>query len=139
MTASPGMRVALAPGFPRQKTKRPVRRARLRLADRCDTVFSQLVRRQGRCVECGATRDLECAHGFPRRYRATRWDFRNAWCLCHDCHAHFTREPDEWERWMLSRLGIESFAELFDLAHGLTAEPLDDVWARLRELERRAS
>lgn len=132
--------MSLPAGFPRFKVQPPARSARLRLADRCDTVFSQLVRRSGRCVECGATRDLECAHGFSRRYRATRWDFRNGFCLCHRCHARFTGNPDDWEAWLVARMGIEGYSELYTIAHhGFGRERLDDVWARLRDLERRAS
>jgi hypothetical protein len=123
----------------RFKEPRRKRRAPLRTADRCDQLFSKLVRRHGRCVECGSTRDLECAHGMRRGFRATRWDFRNAFCLCSSCHQRFTVDPPAWELWLVNRLGIEGYSELYHRAHAGIPEPIDATWARLRELERRAS
>jgi hypothetical protein len=131
--------MSLAPGFPRQKAPRRARSPRQRLGDRCDVLFSQLVRRAGRCVECGATSNLECAHGMRRGYRATRWDFRNAFCLCSRCHGWYTDHPPEWTAWLIGRLGLEFYLDLEQKALSGVLEPLDDVWARLRELERRAA
>ena len=44
------------------------------------------------CERCGlvATDDtrqkFHCAHNIGRRHYAVRWDPRNAWCLCAECH-----------------------------------------------------
>lgn len=73
---------------------------------RADVLFSIVVRaRDGACVRCGSTRDLECAHVRPRRYSATRVDLDNAMALCHEHHAYYTAEPDEWEAFARSCLG----------------------------------
>lgn len=77
------------------------------LVKKADVLFSQIVRSVGHC-ESGRTNHagpLQCAHGFSRRYEATRWTRSNAWCLCAGCHVFFTHRPLEWEEWMKERLG----------------------------------
>ena len=72
---------------------------------KCDTLFGQIVRSTGVCAgrcEGKPSGVLQCAHGFSRRYRATRWDERNAWCLCQGCHLYWTLRPLEWDDWMRS-------------------------------------
>jgi hypothetical protein len=91
------------------------------LKDRCDELFSLIVRaRDGRCVECGAVTDLQCAHGFSRFYRGTRWDERNAWALDKACHVRYTFRPIEWKAWMVKRLGQDGYDALErDARHGI--------------------
>ncbi len=74
----------------------------------CDVLFSRIVRSRGVCeiktdTEClGA---LQCCHGFSRRYRATRWDFDNAFAGCARHHLYWTAHPIEWDEWMRDTLG----------------------------------
>lgn len=73
---------------------------------RMDKNFSLYIRGRGHC-ESGREKHagvLQCAHGFSRRYTATRWDTRNAWCLCAGCHKYYTHHPIEWDEWMRSRM-----------------------------------
>lgn len=85
--------------------RRGKRRPRQKLVDDCDKMFGALVRADGQCLRCGKRDKLQCAHGFSRRYRSTRWDFRNAFCLCQGCHLYFTMRPLEWDDWLISRWG----------------------------------
>lgn len=86
------------------------------LTGECDRLFSLIIRRPGRCEVCGTTRNLECAHGISRRYRATRWDLRNAVCLCHADHVWFTEKPDGWLDFLRARWGDDLYAEMHALA-----------------------
>lgn len=92
---------------PRLKSgkKKPKTPTKTQLLKKCDTLFSKIVRSVGYCENCGATENLQCAHGFSRRYRATRWYFDNAWALCRGCHVYYTHRPLEWDEWMRERMG----------------------------------
>lgn len=83
-----------------------------------DTLFSLIVRAPGRCVilDCDKTTGLQCAHLFSRRYRAIRWDERNAVVLCAGHHHWFTHRPIEWDNWMMNRLGPALYVELRETA-----------------------
>lgn len=92
-----------------------------------DRLFSVLTRACGECVGCGATDRLQCAHGFSRRYRNVRWDFRNAFCLCQGCHMFYTHRPLEWDEWLLDRWGADLHAEIRTLALSIAKVDLDEV------------
>lgn len=99
-----------------RKAKRRLKAKRLKLGKpthsqlvkRADAIFGALVRSVGFC-ESGRTKHagpLQCAHGFSRRYEATRWTRANAWCLCAGCHVYYTHRPLEWDEWMRVRLDL---------------------------------
>jgi hypothetical protein len=55
-----------------------------------DVLFSKIVRfGKDRCDRCDLFRKLQCAHIFGRRYKAIRFERRNAVALCSNCHAWF--------------------------------------------------
>lgn len=88
-----------------------------------DRLFGKIIRRSGTCTNCGKTRPsvvIECAHGFSRTYRGTRWDEANAWALCSGCHKFYTHRPIEWEDWMRTRLGDEGYQRLRMQAMAIT-------------------
>lgn len=95
--------------------------------DHLDRLFSVLTRAGGKCLNCGSTGRLQCAHGFSRRYRSVRWDPRNAFCLCQGCHMFYTHRPLEWDEWLLERWGPELYAELRSLALSTIKVDLDAV------------
>lgn len=101
------------------------------LTAKADALFSLIVRAPGYCANCGETQNLQCAHGYSRRYRNTRWDERNAWCLCRGCHMYFTHRPIEWDNWMLTRMGGENYWTLRALALSTEKVDLSAVLARL--------
>ena len=98
--------------------KKPKKRPKRNYSHQADQLFSQLVRSGGVCESSRPEHSprLQCAHGFSRRYRAVRWDRRNAWCLCEKCHQFYTAHPIEWTDWMIERLGAEGYEELRQLA-----------------------
>jgi len=106
----------------------------------CDRLFSLIIRSRGRC-ECEGTHvgNLQCMHGFSRRYLGTRWDERNAFCGCARHHMVFTHDPIRWDLWMLDRLGLELYSELRERALSTDKTDLvatyDSLVLRAREME----
>lgn len=98
------------------KAKKSRKKTRQNYSAQCDALFGKLVRLPGRCVICGSTDRVQCAHGFSRRYRAIRWDFRNAWPMCAAHHYKYTLNPLEWDDWLLDTWGELLYAEMRALA-----------------------
>jgi 5-methylcytosine-specific restriction endonuclease McrA len=110
------------------------RRKKVTASKEADALFGKIVRSPGFCRYCGSTVAVQCAHGFSRRYRATRWDLRNAWPLCRACHMRFTHNPLAWDEYLLETWGQALYAEMRALAlNGPTPDPRDIV-AELRPI-----
>lgn len=107
------------PKKPKKATRRKKGPKTLLMED-CDAMFGAIVRSAGRCRladgKCSSV--LQCAHGFSRRYRATRWDERNAWCLCASHHKKYTEDPIGWDDWLRAEWGEALYSEMRALAHG---------------------
>lgn len=127
----------LPEGFPKPRTAKRAKKkpTQTQLVKKADELFSKIVRRPGFCFICGDTFRLQCAHGFSRRYRATRWSFDNAWCLCAACHMFYTHQPHKWEQWMQDHLGMRAYRRLQHRALDTTDKV--DVSAVLTELSAR--
>jgi len=89
----PVKRTAKAKKRPAKKSKAP----RRKLIHYADSLWSQIIRRRGVCQVCGKTERLQAAHGFSRRYHATRWNLLNGRCLCSGCHVRYTFDPIGWD------------------------------------------
>lgn len=86
---------------------------------KADRLFSLLIRSLGHCEKCGrnpAEVQLQCAHWIGRRFRNTRWDPDNAFCLCAGCHMWFTDHPTEFGRWAIGMRGEETYLRLREAA-----------------------
>lgn len=116
---------------PNFKKKRKPKRASA--TKTCDAMFGKIIRARGACQDCGQPYDLQCAHGFSRRYRATRWDERNSFALCRGCHLKYTVRPLEWDDWLRERWGPALYTELRTLALTGPNPALAEVAATLRE------
>lgn len=102
--------------------------------DIADDLFGKIIRYGRCCAECGSPMYIQCAHGFSRRYRATRWHRDNAWPLCRACHKRYTENPLKWEVWLRTVWGDEKYDEMRDLAlNGTTPDPREVV-AELRPI-----
>ncbi len=103
----------------------------------CDRDFSKLVRSVGRCeigkVENCPSGNLQCAHGFSRRYKSVRWDVRNAWSACQGCHYWYTLRPLEWDDFLRERWGQDLYDELRALSLQLVRVDLKAVSENLKE------
>ena len=105
-----------------------------------DDVFRDIMRSRGKCHRCGRGREhgviLQCAHGFSRRYRGTRWTEEDNFCLCSNCHVFFTWRPIEWDNYMRNAWGEEKYDRI--KAQAITKPDKKEIYerllARLKEL-----
>lgn len=77
--------------------------------NKCDRLFSQLVRSKGACERCGSTQTLQTSHIFSRRYAWTRTDLSNALCLCAACHRWWHANPTETYALAVSVVGVDEY------------------------------
>lgn len=72
-----------------------------KLKKRADALFSEYIRkRDGYCLHCGKTENLQCSHIVGRLNHHLRYDPQNAITLCYACHIHFWhKEPLEASVW----------------------------------------
>jgi hypothetical protein len=95
--------------FRRKARIKPTKRPRRKLLKYADSLWSAIVRRrEGGCV---SGRDshagvFQAAHGFSRRYHATRLNLLNGHKLCLGCHVFFTHRPLEWDEWLRRHHGV---------------------------------
>jgi hypothetical protein len=116
----------------RPAKKRKTNRAALqRLADK---LCGQIVRARGACEGDihGKGGPLQWAHGFSRRYHATRWLPINGFCLCAGCHFYYGLRPLEWGEFMVKALGLPAYDELRRLALKNEKQDMASVVASLR-------
>lgn len=104
---------------------------------RADKLFSDYIRSIRRCEnECGARDNLDCAHAFSRRYRATRWTL--AFALCRRCHTYYTQHPAAWTTWLKARWGDDLYDQHYRTAQIGARVDLDAVIAALETQKSRA-
>lgn len=98
---------------PRKRIAKTPRHSRKKLALYADSLWSQIVRkREGGCVSGRPSHAgvFQAAHGFSRRYHATRWNLRNGFKLCQGCHVYYTHRPLEWDNWLMNAWGADLYA-----------------------------
>lgn len=99
-----------------------------------DNLFSKIVReRDGRCLRCGKTENLQCSHVLPRTYMVTRWNLDNAITLCVGCHLYWWhKNPLEAAAWYEEKFPGR-YAELRALALTYKKVNRTDEYERLRQ------
>ena len=98
------------------KVKKAVKRGQIN-KKKLDTLWSKLVReRDGKCLYCGSTENLQAHHIYSRVSYTTRWVLGNGITLCfthhlgHQFSPHKT--PIEFTDWIREKLGAEILEEL---------------------------
>lgn len=75
-----------------------------RFMEKADRAFSKYIRaRDGKCLSCGSSEFLQCAHLITRSYKSIRVNELNAVALCRSCHVKYTHKPLEWRQWVETR------------------------------------
>jgi len=100
----------------RKRRKKRKKREISLLRDKCDILFSKIVRSRGFCRKCGTRKQLQCAHIVSRSYKVTKWNLDNAFCLCKSCHTYFTWRPLEWDIFVIQQIGKKKYEDLKKLA-----------------------
>lgn len=90
--------------------KKPSRKT---LVKKADSIFSKYIKeRDQRCVNCGATSNLQCGHLFTRTNYSTRWDEINAYCQCAGCNMRHEYDAYPLTRFFITKYGIDSYDKL---------------------------
>jgi len=88
------------------------------IRDKIDKAFNEYIRiRDGACVICGNTENLQCSHYWGKKARpATRWHELNAHAMCAKCHfLHHQGNEAVYADWMYSTY-TKQFMDLLTLA-----------------------
>lgn len=105
--------------------------------NKCDKLFSEIIRAQGYCENCHDREDLQCAHIVSRSYKRTRCYPPNAFCLCAGCHMYFTHWPLEFATFVIAKIGEKNYDRLKRLARDTTVKVRwDEVYEELCEIRR---
>lgn len=84
-----------------------------KLKKEADRVFSLWIRaRDGRCVTCGSTANLQNGHYVSRSWSALRFDEVNCNAQCVGCNVFKKGNMDEYARFLLRRYGPDVLDEL---------------------------
>lgn len=94
--------------------KRTLTKERKQWIKKLDRIFSEYIRkRDGRCVVCGSTENLQCGHLFSRVAYSTRWDEENAYCQCRSCNMMHEFDPYPLMEFARQKLGQEKLDMLY--------------------------
>ena len=80
---------------------------------RATRLHALITRAYGKCMNCGNTEALQCAHIISRKYSHTRTDLDNAFCLCASCHMTFTDNPVEFGKFTIDQIGEDNYYALY--------------------------
>ena len=93
-----------------------------------------ITRSHGKCMHCGNTNALQCAHIISRKYGQTRTDLDNAFCLCASCHMTFTDNPVEFGKFTIEQIGEENYYALYRKRECIDKMDWETEAKRLREI-----
>lgn len=85
----------------------------VKLADKLMSLFIRQT--VGMCERCGSKENLQDSHIITRAKQPTRWVRLNHQCLCYRCHIHWFHkgsDPVEVARWVISKIGMETYEQL---------------------------
>lgn len=108
--------------------------------NKCDTVFSKVIRKIGYCQwpQCNKTENLQCSHIHSREFVSVRWDLKNAFCFCAGHHLYYWhKHPIMAAEVAKTLLGEYEYSELNYRAQKLKCNlTVDDLKIKCEELER---
>ena len=115
--------------------KRKKKTARQQLERQLDAVVREIVlRRDGRCVVCGKTTNLQCGHLITRTKRSVRWDLKNCNVQCAGCNFYHEHNPHPYVNWFIGRYGLAEYESLFARSETIGKYTIDQLETMLIEL-----
>lgn len=122
--------------------RKPKRLSKKALKRQCDQLWSELVKRYGRCFFLGrevngkehttCVGGLQAMHLISRRFHATRWDLDNGLPGCAGVHMWYTCNPEAWGLFLARYLGIGVYEGMLTRARDGAKPDLREVLARLQ-------
>lgn len=102
--------------------------------NKCDRLFSLIVRSRGACEFCGKIGRLETSHIFSRRYSWTRTDLSNALAACSACHREWANAPTEQGPKAIAIIGVDEYERIRTLRNRREKFDWESEYQRLQEL-----
>jgi hypothetical protein len=118
------------------KVTRPVKDSRRELKLKADIQFSLFIRlRDGACILCGSTRNLECSHYHGRGNPALKLDPLNSHAMCrfHNQAHNNNRKP--YRDYMLRTYGQKALDTLEERSRKYTKYSDEDLRQKIKEFE----
>ena len=119
----------------KKSTEKKPRKRHINKWNKCDRIFSEIVRDQARwcCEYCGTDKkQLHCHHAIAhRRYIQTRFELDNCICLCVGCHNLFHDFPQMNMDFMKKKIGSTRIEELQHKARSGGKLSAEEVLERL--------
>lgn len=102
-----------------------------------DILMSKYVRwRDGQCVCCGSTENLQAGHFYSRRYLAIRWDDRNVHAQCANCNLTHTYNIWPYLNFLHDKYGEDALQEIHELRMNAKIKVTDaQIQERIAELK----
>jgi len=101
------------PKLPKKKS----RASCVRLADKWCSLYIRA--RDGMCVICGSTQNLQNGHLFSRVSYITRWCEVNCHCQCRDCNNLHEYNPHLFTNWFIHKFGVKKYDWLLAKHNGI--------------------
>ena len=113
---------------PREKPRRRKKSERRQIGDELDRQTSLIVRwRDGQCVLCGSTANLQCGHLVKRGKHSIRWDLKNCNAQCASCNLRHNNYPERYTNWFLHVWGKAEYARLAQAAEKADKFTVDEL------------
>lgn len=133
------IRPAPKPSRPTKPKKRKKKTPRQQLERQLDAVVREIVlKRDGRCVVCGKTTNLQCGHLITRTKRGVRWDLKNCNVQCAGCNFYHEHNPHPYTHWFIQRYGLPEYESLYARSEAIGKFTLDELETMLIELTEKA-
>lgn len=101
---------------------------RKKAVEYADKWFSKYIRkRDGRCVVCNTTKNLQCGHLFSRKNYSLRWDERNAYCQCRGCNLRHEHDPAPLTLYYMRLYHSDDYERLYREWNGVTKISTADI------------
>ena len=92
------------------------KKSRKKLIKMLDDVFSKYIRaRDGHCICCGTTENLQCGHLLSRVSYSTRWEEMNAHAQCRGCNLKHEYNPHIMTIAFIKKYGLKEYEKLNSL------------------------
>lgn len=131
--------------FPK-KRKLPGKKAKKKpstMTRKLDKLVRMIVReRDGHCVTCGTSENLEVSHYLGRAKLGVRWDLRNCNLQCRKCHMEYHGGSPSYMKYLTTEYGESILDELYEAqtdwirGGGASAAKKEDILSDLLDVWR---
>lgn len=96
-----------------------------------------VIKRDGKCIVCGTTKNLTPGHLFSRVAYSTRWDLDNVYAQCLSCNFRHESDPYPMTTVLINRHGrvwLEDLHRKYVTPHKYKTYELEELYNELSKL-----